>query len=85
MSNANTTNTVSNANTINGTRRTFGIEHVFAVQQIRECLKTKQHAAMSGDKQEYRRALDVIDVIAMRHSLTSSMINAISTAGERAV
>lgn len=71
--------------TINGAKRTFEIEHVFAVQQIRECLKTKQQAAMSGDKQEYRRALDIIDVIAASHNFNSAMINAIASVGERAV
>ena len=85
MSNANTTNTACNANMINGARRTFGIEHAFAAQHIRECLKVKQQAAMSGNKQEYRRALDVIDVIAAHHNFNSAMINAIASVGERAV
>ncbi|MCO7506773.1 MULTISPECIES: hypothetical protein [unclassified Pseudomonas] len=69
----------------NDAKRMFKQEHLHAIEQIKQCLKVKQQSAMSGDKQEYRRALDVIDVIATRHSFSSAMINAISTAGERAV
>lgn len=48
---------------------TYDITKMLAIQQIEHYQHLKQAASISGDKQEYRRSIDQIDMLVTEYGL----------------